>query len=195
MAENKVSGVDIFMAGAKKQEEGIMPSSQGPTQSFMDHLSDREGFRSKVYKDSLGKLTAGTGHLLTKKELLKYKEGDIIDEDITAAWLKKDSAKAYAAGVSQAKELGIKDQGMIEALGAVNFQLGPGWRKKFSKTWGAMKAGDFDLAASEATFQTPGKNLGLGPPEPSNWMKQTPKRVGDFVKSLRSYGSSVKGLT
>ena len=51
--------------------------SQIPTEEYMAHLKDREGFRSDVYKDSLGKLTAGTGHLLTADELTEYKEDSI----------------------------------------------------------------------------------------------------------------------
>ena len=169
--------------------------SQEPTEEYMAHLRDREGFRSDVYKDSLGKLTAGTGHLLTAEELTKYKEGDIIDEEITSHWLKEDSAKAYSSAILQAKELGISDQKMINALGGVNFQLGGDWKSKFKKTWSAMKSGDFDLAANEATFKYPGasgnvfdldrtKQVGT-----SAWAHQTPKRVQDFTTALRSYGT------
>lgn len=164
--------------------------STSPTKSFLDHLQLREGFRADVYLDSLGKPTGGTGHLLTESERAIYKVGDMPGSTVTKRWLAEDSKLAYGAGLSQATELGIKDQGMIEALGNVNFQLGTNWRSKFGKTWGAMESGDFDLAASEAMFKTPGKNLELGPPEPSEWMKQTPTRVNDFVSALKSYGSS-----
>ena len=168
--------------------------SQVPTKEYMAHLKDREGFRSDVYKDSLGKLTAGTGHLLTAEELTQYKEGDIIDEKITSRWLTEDSTKAYSSDISQAKELGISDQKMINALGGVNFQLGGDWKGKFKKTWSAMESGDFDLAANEATFKYPGasgnvfnldreKQIGT-----SNWARQTPKRVQDFTTALRGYG-------
>ena len=48
--------------------------SQEPTDRFLSHLSEREGFREDVYLDSLGKLTGGTGHLLTVLERAEYKK-------------------------------------------------------------------------------------------------------------------------
>ena len=162
--------------------------SQVPTQSFMEHLKNREGFKESVYLDTLDKPTAGTGHLLTAEENALYKVGDKISPETTNQWLKQDSSKAYSAGFLQAKELGIEDQGMIEALGSVNFQLGTGWRDKFKGTWSAMKSGDFNLAASEAQF--------VDPSDPSKgtskWMQQTPTRVKDFTSALTSYGASQK---
>ena len=168
--------------------------SQVPTKECMEHLSVREGFKNYVYADSLGKLTAGTGHLLTDEELLKYKEGAIIDKETTDRWLTEDSSKAYSSAISQAKELGISDQKMINALAGVNFQLGGNWRSKFKNTWSAMKSGNFDLAASEATFKYPEtagnvfdldreKQVGT-----SAWAHQTPKRVKDFTTALKEYG-------
>jgi len=162
--------------------------SQEPTQNFMKHLKDREGFKENVYLDTLDKPTAGTGHLLTAEENALYKVGDKISPETTNQWLKQDSSKAYSAGLAQAKELGIEDQGMIEALGSVNFQLGTGWRDKFKGTWSAMQSGDFNLAASEAQF--------VDPSDPSKgtskWMQQTPTRVKDFTSALTSYGASQK---
>ena len=166
--------------------------STSPTESFLKHLKLREGFREEVYLDSLGKPTGGTGHLLTASERAEYSKGDRPGQTETDRWLAEDSAIAYGAGLSQATELGIKDQGMVESLGGVNFQLGTNWRSKFGGVWSAMESGDFELAAEHAVFKTPGKNLELGPPEPSEWMKQTPTRVWDFVKALKSYGASQK---
>ena len=172
--------------------------SQEPTQSFMKHLKVREGFRGNVYLDTLGKPTAGVGHLLTAEENALYKEGDMISPETTDRWLKQDSSKAYSAGFLQAKELGIQDQGMIEALGSVNFQLGTGWRDKFKNTWSAMKSGDFNLAASEAMFKKPGEGGNVFSMDrtqqhgTSSWAQQTPQRVQDFVGALTSYGDSQK---
>jgi len=172
--------------------------SDEPTESFMEHLKLREGFKENVYLDTLGKPTAGTGHLLTAEEKALYKEGDKISPEITNQWLKQDSSKAYAAGLSQSKELGIEDQGMIEALGSVNFQLGTGWRDKFKGTWSAMQSGDFNLAASEAMFKKPGEGGNVFSMDrtqqhgTSSWAQQTPQRVQDFVGALTSYGDSQK---
>ena len=156
--------------------------AERPTETFLEHLKDREGFRNYVYADSLKKLTAGTGHLLTADELLKYKKGDKIDETITAGWLEKDSATAYNAAISQAKEAGITDQAFIEALGSVNFQLGTGWRDKMPKAWKAIKAGKFDEAINQIQFKSGEKGT-----EKSNWSTQTPVRVEDFSDALKIY--------
>ena len=181
--------------------ESVTPKrgiSDEPTESFMEHLKLREGFKENVYLDTLGKPTAGTGHLLTAEEKALYKEGDKIHPDVTSKWLKQDSSKAYSAGLSQAKELGIEDQGMIEALGSVNFQLGTGWRSKFKGSWEAMQSGDFDLAASEAMFKYPsaaGNVFSMDKSQQqgtSSWAQQTPQRVEDFVGALRGYGESQK---
>ena len=162
--------------------------STSPTESFLKHLKLREGFREDVYLDSLGKPTGGTGHLLTASERAEYSKGDRPGQTVTDRWLAEDSAIAYGAGLSHAGGLGIKAQGMVGALGHVNFQLGTGWRSKFGGVWSAMESGDFNLAGQEAMFKTPGK------PEPSEWMKQTPTRVNDFVSALKSYGSSQEHL-
>ena len=153
-----------------------------PTQSFLDHLELREGSESYVYADSLKKLTGGTGHLLTKEELLKYKEGEEIDKTITDEWLRQDSAKAYDAAISQAKEAGIEDQAFIEALGSVNFQLGTSWRGKMKEAWKAIKAGEFDKAINEIQFKSGEKGT-----EKSDWFTQTPTRVEDFSAALKNY--------
>ena len=161
-----------------------------PTQSFLKHLSDREGFENYVYADSLGKLTGGTGHLLTEKELAKYKKGQKIDETTTKQWLIDDSSKAYNAAIAQADEAGITDQAFIEALASVNFQLGTGWRGKFKGTWNAIKAGDFKLAAEEAMYKDPDE-LDKGPIplyRTSQWYQDTPVRVNDFTAALKNYG-------
>ena len=194
--------------------------SQEPTEEYMAHLKHREGTLNVIYKDSLGKPTGGTGHLMTDADKKNYgidgdtkyvdhkiegitykvatdKEGNIItlDKDDMSDWLTKDSKKAYSSAISQAKGFGISDQKMINALGAVNFQLGSNWKDKgFTNTWAALKSGNFDLAASEATFQNTGatgnvfsldrtKQVGT-----SDWAYQTPDRVQDFTTALRDYG-------
>ena len=156
--------------------------AERPTETFLEHLKDREGFRNYVYADSLKKLTGGTGHLLTADELLKYKEGALINEEITADWLRKDSARAYNAAISQAKEAGITDQAFIEALGSVNFQLGTGWRGKMKNAWEAIKAGEFDKAIDEIQFKSGEKGT-----EKSKWFQDTPVRVEDFSAALKKY--------
>ena len=193
-----------------KQQGGPIYSYQGGggvPEDFLASLMGKEGSLNLIYKDSLGKPTGGMGHLMTDSELSGYgvagyidedtiygprkvavdKKGDIIqlDEGVTEDWVKNDSEKAYNAALAQAKELGIDNQKMINALGSVNFQLGAGWRKegKFPAVWESMKSGDYGLAAENVQWKVPADTLqGV-----SDWYEQTPTRAKDFMEALRGY--------
>lgn len=135
-----------------------------------EHAILREGVVYKVYLDSLGKPTAGIGHLLTKTEREKYPVGTKIPKAKVDAWFKADSAKATMAAKKQAKEIGIEEDWFIAALISVNFQLGTGWTKDFRTTYPAIVRHDFETAI---------RNL-----RRSRWNKQTPVRVEDFIHAL-----------
>lgn len=60
-------------------------NQQSAPQSLIDHLRLREGWRTKVYLDSLGKPTVGMGHLLTGKDINKYSVGVTIADNILTA--------------------------------------------------------------------------------------------------------------
>lgn len=133
-------------------------------------LKLREGEELEVYPDSLKKPTVGIGHLVVPADKLKL--GDKITAAQSAAFFKKDAAKAIAAAKSQAAKAGIKDKTFIVYLTSVNFQLGTKWHKKQKKTWALVLDGKYEEAAEEAAK--------------SAWYKQTPKRVKDFQKALRN---------
>lgn len=134
-------------------------------------LIAREGRRNDIYKDSLGKLTGGIGHLLTPNELAYYKLGDRVTDEQIEQWFQDDIAKAFAAAKQQALELQKYTPGMIAALTSVNFQLGTGWRSKFSNTWARIKSGKIQEAIVALNS--------------SSWAKQTPTRVADFKAALQ----------
>lgn len=136
---------------------------------FLEHLMNREGYRTRVYLDSLGKPTVGVGHLVTPEDNLKV--GDVIPESRVLRFLQEDAAKAFDAAKAQAREIGVEDPDFILALGSVNFQLGTGWRRKFPQTWDHISNRRFDQAC---------ENL-----EKSLWNRQTPVRVKDFINALR----------
>ena len=54
-------------------------------------LKGKIGPQYKVYKDSLGILTAGVGYQLSKEEKTMYKEGDVVPVDVVKSWLIKDA--------------------------------------------------------------------------------------------------------
>lgn len=158
-------------AGA--EEGGAVPKE------VIDHLKLREGWCENVYTDSRGLLTAGMGHLLTETEKTQYKEGDTVPLATLQAWAQDDATSAYEAAVAQGATLGVGDQGFINALASVNFQLGTGWYTEHKKTWAHMVAHEWEEAAVEA--------------QDSKWYEQTPVRVEDFQAALRALsGVAVK---
>lgn len=135
------------------------------------HLKKREGVKYESYRDSLGKLTGGVGHLLTPLEASMYPEGSQISSMTVEAWLRGDVEVSRKAAENQSEELLEPSKELIEALIHVNFQLGPGWHKIHKKTWKLMTQGRYEEAAVEAAN--------------SVWYRQTPVRVKDFQQALR----------
>ena len=144
---------------------------------IQDHLVLREGNKEKSYLDSLGKLTAGIGHLLSPEEAKLYPEGTVVPEEIRNNWFEADSAKATKAAYDQAQE--IQAPSLIPALTSVNFQLGTAWTEKFPTAYEHLKNGNYESAIQEI------ENTSEGSGKLSDWNKQTPVRVKDFVASIR----------
>lgn len=138
--------------------------------NVVKHLKLREGVRYESYKDSLGKLTGGVGHLLSPSEALLYPEGSYISPKRVEAWLVGDIQIAQKAAEKQCEELLEPSEELLCALIHVNFQLGTGWYKIHKKTWKLMTQGRYEEAAAEAAN--------------SVWYRQTPIRVKDFQKAL-----------
>lgn len=130
----------------------------------------REGVLETVYKDSLGKTTAGIGHLLTEEEQERYKVGQKISLEQVSEWYQKDFLHAYGAARAQAKEIGVEAMHFVAALTSVNFQLGTNWYKIHKKTWQHLLDHNWEDAAKEA--------------QNSRWYKQTPVRVKDFQEAI-----------
>jgi GH24 family phage-related lysozyme (muramidase) len=139
-----------------------------PTPEAIDWLKNREGFKDKVYLDSLEKPTAGYGHLLSDEESQNYKVGDAYPQERADIQLSIDSQWAWDAAQKQAEEAGNPE--LVEPLFHVNYQLGPNWRKEHKNTWKKLKAGQLEDAAVESADST--------------WFDQTPKRVRDFQMAL-----------
>lgn len=138
--------------------------------NVVKHLKLREGVRYESYRDSLGKLTGGVGHLLSPLESVVYPEGTYIASPIVESWLVGDIEVAQKAAEKQCESLSEPSKELLEALVHVNFQLGTEWYKIHKKTWGLMLEGEYEKAAIEAAD--------------SLWYKQTPVRVEDFQKAL-----------
>ena len=148
-------------------------------QTFLDHLKLREGYREEVYLDTLGNPTCGVGHVLSSAENAQYAIGDVIRADILDTWLSKDAEKAWYSAAQQLHDLSINNLDFLLALGSVNFQLGTSWQHKFPSAYKALKARDYEEAINQIS-------TGSGTNGQSKWKEQTPVRVEDFVKAIKT---------
>lgn len=140
---------------------------------LLAHLVEREGCRNQVYRDSLGKLTVGIGHLVVPEDKLTL--GSYITDDRMLKLARKDMKRAIDAASKQAAQLGRKSEDFIVAIASVCFQLGADWPRVFHKSFPALERGDTDMAIEGF--------------ERSLWARQTPVRVKDFVAAIRKeYG-------
>lgn len=155
----------------KDLSSGTLTKKSNLENEIIEHLKLREGVSTKVYKDSLGKLTVGVGHLVLPEDNLKL--GDEISMFAVDTFLMADMQKALNAARTQVLMLPVKpseEDTIIKALTYVNFQLGTAWNKTFKNTWTLMTRGNFKAAAEEI--------------KDSRWYAQTPVRVNDFAKVL-----------
>ena len=164
----------------KEQVNDMYYSNTKVDTTTLDHIKNREGVVYKSYKDSLGKLTAGVGHLLTKEEQKKYPNGTKIPKKQVDKWLQEDSKKAYKAAMEQMKDLNVTTPEFLTALTSVNFQLGTNWKNKFPTAYEHLKNKEYDRAIAEILYVKEGSST------KSKWNTQTPVRVNDFVDAIRN---------
>ena len=138
-------------------------------EDFEKLIAEREGRRNDVYRDNLGKLTVGIGHLVVASDHLNF--GDRITDEQVTSFFEKDSAPVLQAARSQALEADITESAFIPYLASVNFQLGVRWTDTFPHTWKMIVDGKYEDAAKAL--------------DGTLWAKQTPVRVKDFQNALR----------
>ncbi len=135
-------------------------------QSEITQLVEDEGYRPKPYKDSLGKLTIGFGHLI--------KEGETFD-DLTphkaVEMLRKDYANA-SEDVERMYDWADGDVKLV--LINMTYQMGSNGLSKFQKTINYLKTDQYDLAAGEMLT--------------SRWANQTPRRASRLAGRIMSLG-------
>lgn len=136
---------------------------------WQEHALKREGYRSRPYKDSLGKMTVGIGHLVKPGEDFHF--GKSYPAEQLFKLFDEDSAPAIEAALKQAEEIGCTTTVFIVALISVNFQLGTKWTAKFPQTYKALVGGRY----SDAIRRLYG----------SKWFAQTPVRVEDFIEAIK----------
>ena len=174
----KAEGGKEEPAGKPSKEEKATKAPARAKTRLEKHIEVREGRRERSYKDTLGNLTGGVGHLMSTEEIAQYPEGSEIPAEVVDTWLEEDLGKAKVAASEQAGQIEGSTTEFEDALTSMNFQLGTNWMDKFPTAWQRMKEGDFISAAHELEFTSEGSGV------KSDWYKQTPVRVKDMKKAL-----------
>ena len=137
---------------------------------LMESVKKHEGYRNKVYLDTLGKRTVGVGHLCVEDFWEDDKE---YEEKFLMTILEHDLQTA----IKGAKEL-MEDHGCAdideqaeEILIEMVFQLGKNGVSKFKNMWKALAEKNYIGASYEMLD--------------SRWAKQTPNRAKAMAKTMK----------
>ena len=125
--QGKISGIRAKRIGRRVKNDATRQYNK--TLSSIDQLKMHEGGKVPfVYPDGDGNLTAGIGHKLSKDELARWKEGDMISNAQAEKWFKAD----YALAKRQIATI-FKDTLTFEArdvLVSMVFNMGLGYATK-----------------------------------------------------------------
>ena len=135
---------------------------------LLESVKRHEGYRNKVYLDTLNKRTVGVGHLCVEDF---WEDGKEYDEDFLMGILEKDLQSAIDQAYDMCKNLTISDDAKIIIIEMI-FQLGGNGVSKFRKMWQALQQDPPDYA--EASVQM----------LDSRWAKQTPNRAQEMARHM-----------
>ena len=139
---------------------------------LLESVKRHEGYRNKVYLDTLGKRTVGVGHLCVEDFWEDDKE---YEEDFLMGILEKDLQSAIDQADDMCKDLKISSDAKILIIEMI-FQLGGNGVSKFRKMWQALQQDPPDYA--EASVQM----------LDSRWAKQTPNRAQEMANHMKHRG-------
>ena len=134
-------------------------------------VKKHEGYRNKVYLDTLGKRTVGVGHLCVEDFWEDDKE---YEEKFLMTILEHDLQSAIKGAKELMSENGCNDIDEIaeELIIEMVFQLGKTGVSKFRNMWKHLSALEYSSAASEMLD--------------SRWAKQTPNRAKNMSAQMAS---------
>ena len=141
---------------------------------LLESVKRHEGYRNKVYLDTLGKRTVGVGHLCVEdfwEDDKEYEESflmEILEKDLQGAI---DKAEDLINNCPSGGKANISDDAKILIIEMV-FQLGGNGVSKFRKMWQALQQDPPDYA--EASVQM----------LDSRWAKQTPNRAQEMARHM-----------
>ena len=136
---------------------------------LLESVKKHEGYRNKVYLDTLGKRTVGVGHLCVEDFWEDDKE---YEESFLMEILQKDLQEAIRGAKELMEEHGCADidERAEEIIIEMVFQLGRTGVKKFRNMWKALSEHNYVGASYEMLV--------------SKWAKQTPNRAKDLAEQM-----------
>ena len=142
-------------------------------EKFKRELIIHEGRRNESFTDSIGRLTAGVGHVLTDVERVKFPEGTAVSEKQIDTWLESDIRNAYelAKTMFGAEVFEALDGVRKRAICNMAFSLGSRLAG-FKVFIPAIKDGDYDVAANKLAV--------------SKWYQQMKQRGQEIVEQIRN---------
>ena len=140
---------------------------------LMESVKKHEGYRNKVYLDTLGKRTVGVGHLCVEDFWEDDKE---YEEKFLMEILADDLQNAIKGARELKEEHSCTDIDEIaqEILVEMVFQLGKNGVSKFKNMWKALSEHNYTGASYEMLD--------------SKWAKQTPNRAKSMAELMKSCG-------
>ena len=139
---------------------------------LLESVKKHEGYRNKVYLDTLNKRTVGVGHLCVEDF---WEDGKEYEESFLMEILEKDLQSAIDQADDMCSNLTISDDAKIIIIEMI-FQLGGTGVSKFRKMWQALQQDPPDYA--EASVQM----------LDSRWAKQTPNRAQEMADHMKHCG-------
>tara|TARA_R100000322_G_scaffold48206_1_gene30371 strand:+ start:265 stop:702 length:438 start_codon:yes stop_codon:yes gene_type:complete len=138
---------------------------------LLESVKRHEGYRNKVYLDTLGKRTVGVGHLCVEDFWEDDKE---YEESFLMEILQKDLQEAIRGAKELMDEHGCADidERAEEIIIEMVFQLGRTGVKKFRNMWKALSEHNYIGASFEMLD--------------SKWAKQTPNRAKDMADQMKA---------
>ena len=139
-------------------------------------VKKHEGYRNKVYLDTLGKRTVGVGHLCVEdfwEDDKEYEEKflmTILEHDLQSAI---KGAEDLIDNCPSGGKANISDDAKIIIIEMV-FQLGKSGVSKFRNMWKALAEKNYIGASFEMLD--------------SRWAKQTPNRANDMANLMKGMG-------
>ena len=140
---------------------------------LLESVKKHEGYRNKVYLDTLGKRTVGVGHLCVEDwwdDNVEYEEKFLMDI------LQKDLQESIRGAKELMEEHGCKDidEKAEELLIEMVFQLGRTGVSKFRNMWKCLSELNYVGASFEMLD--------------SKWAKQTPNRAKSMAEQMKACG-------